>query len=74
MSRGGVFDNTEVEVTCPNGHPITKKIADLRRSPTFACDVCGATIEVDGSDLDRGLRDVDRAFDDLKKSVRKLGR
>lgn len=74
MPSRGFLDNSEIDVTCPNGHTIHVAVGVLRRSPTFTCPNCDATIEVDGSDLDRGMRKVDRAFDDLQKTLKKLGR
>ena len=70
----GMFDKTTFEIECPNGHPIVKAIGELRRSPTFDCEVCSATIKVDASQFDSTMRDVDRALSDLGKTIDKFGR
>ncbi len=33
------------------------------------CRVCGQAIKIDGTDLQRKLRDVERALDDLRKTL-----
>jgi hypothetical protein len=71
---GRQLDDSEIEVTCSNGHKIKKTIGALRRSPSFRCPRCGQNITVDGSELDREMRKIDRAFDDLQKSLKKFGR
>jgi hypothetical protein len=50
-------------VDCDCGTTVTSTIGKLRRSPTLTCPKCNAKIQVDGSDLDRSVRNVDRAFD-----------
>lgn len=57
------LDREKIDFTCDCGATVTSTIGKLRRSPTLTCPKCGATIRVDGSDLDRSVRNVDRAFD-----------
>lgn len=57
------LDREKIDVDCDCGTTITSTIGKLRRSPTLTCPKCNATIQVDGNELDRNVRNVDRAFD-----------
>lgn len=70
-----VFDDAQLDgVQCPNGHPLKVTMAQARRSATIRCARCDGTTKIDGRQADRNLREVDRAFDDLKKTVKNFGR
>jgi len=57
------LDREKIDFACDCGANVTSTIGKLRHSPTLRCPKCGATIQVDGSDLDRSVRSADRAFD-----------
>ena len=65
MSNRGIIDKSVIEVTCSNGHKVKKTIGELRRSPTFNCPQCGQPIEINGAELDRDIRKIERDLDDL---------
>jgi hypothetical protein len=56
-----IFDpNAKIDLECQLGHKVPVRLADARRGGSTDCPVCGQTIDYDGSDLDRKLRDVER--------------
>jgi hypothetical protein len=67
------LNREKIDVECDCGATVTSTIGAIRRSPTLACPKCGATIQVDGSDLDRGARSVDRAFGEMDRAIRRIG-
>jgi hypothetical protein len=67
------LNREKIDVECDCGATVTSTIGAIRRSPTLACPKCGATIQVDGSDLDRGARSVDRAFGKMDRAIRRIG-
>lgn len=70
-----VFDKAELEgVKCPNGNPLHVTLAQGRPSATIRCPRCGGTVTIDGRQGDQELRKVDRAMDDLKRTISKFGR
>jgi len=63
-------DNAELStVSCKMGHKVRITIGQARRSGEIRCRVCGQAIKIDGTDLQRKLRDVERALDDLRKTL-----
>lgn len=70
-----VFDGASLDgVKCPNGHPLKATLAEARRSATIRCPRCGGTVTFDGRQADNELRKVDRAMDDLKRTIAKFGK
>jgi hypothetical protein len=67
------LNREKIDLDCDCGATVASTIGELRRSPTLACPKCGATIQVDGSDLDRGARNVDGAFDKMDRAIRRIG-
>lgn len=70
---GPNLDGEKIDFTCDCGATVTSTIGKLRRSPTLMCPQCDATIQVAGSDLDRGVRNIDRAFDKMDRAIRHIG-
>jgi DNA-directed RNA polymerase subunit RPC12/RpoP len=69
----GFVDNRNVEVRCPKcGRTVKQTIGDARRSRSIRCPG-GHTINVDGSQLDRGTRQVEKAHDDLMRRLKRGG-
>ena len=70
-----LFANASVSVPCPKcGYKIPQRIGRLENNPQLRCPRCGGNIQVEASGLRKGLSDVDRAVDDLKRTFAKLGR
>jgi hypothetical protein len=70
----GMLDDSPIEFDCPEcGSRVRTTIGRARRSPTVRC-TRGHEIRIDGSQFDRELHGVDRAFGDLKRTIRGLGR
>lgn len=71
---GGLdLDHEKIDLDCDCGATVTNTIGELRRSPTLACPKCGMTIQVEGSDLDRGVRNINRAFGKMDRDIRRIG-
>ena len=70
----GIFDNQSIDIPCPDcGHKVAKTIAWLKTHRDFTCR-CGARVSLDPSQLRGQIAKVDRAFDDFKRTMGKLGR
>jgi hypothetical protein len=70
----GVVDGSTIDFQCPPcSASVRTNIGEARRSPTLRCPR-GHEIKVDGSQIDRELRSVDREFDNLQRTIRQLGR
>ena len=70
-----VFDKAELDaVKCPNGHPVKVILAQARRSATISCPRCGGTVKLDGRQAEQELRKVDRAMDDLERTIKNFGK
>jgi hypothetical protein len=67
------LNREKIDIGCDCGATVASTIAEVRRSPRLACPKCGATIQVDGSDVDRGVRNLDRAFDEMDRTIRRIG-
>jgi hypothetical protein len=72
--RGLDLNREKIDLDCDCGATVTSTVGAIRRSPTLACPKCGATIQVDGSNLNRGVRNVDRAFGEMDGAIRRIGR
>lgn len=76
MSRG-VLDGVEIDLPCPSCKRGTKRTvawATANNGRTHECRWCGASVQVDSSQATRELGKVNRAFDDLKRTLGRLGR
>lgn len=68
----GMLDNSPIKFDCPEcGSCVRTTIGRAR--PSVRC-ARGHEIKIDGSQFDRELRGVDRAFSDLERTIRRLGR
>ena len=72
MDRLGL-NSEKLDVECDCGRGVSRTIAQWRQSPTMDCPQCGARIEVDVSDIDRSVREVDRAFGRMDRQIRRFG-
>lgn len=69
-----MLDNSPIEFDCPEcGSRVRTTVGRTRQSPTVRC-MRGHEIKIDGSQFDRELRGVDRAFSGLERTIRRLGR
>ena len=70
----GFLDGQSVEIPCPScGHKTAKTVGWLKANHHFTCR-CGARIEIKDQGFTRGVADAERAMDDLRRSLRNLGR
>lgn len=71
----GFLDSAQIDIPCPGcGGKTTKSIGFLTSNNQMDCSSCGETIRLDTSDLKRGIGDADRQLDELKRTIRKIGR
>ena len=49
-------------------------VAALQQDFRYSCERCGSDVEIDADGLVEALRDVDRAIDELKRSVARLAK
>lgn len=70
-----LFRDASVKVPCPNcGYKITQTIGRLQNNPQLHCPRCDGDIQVEASGLRKGLSSVDRAMDDLKRTIANFGK
>ncbi len=67
------LNSEKIDLDCDCGATVTSTIGKIRRSPTLACPKCGAAIQVDGTDVDRGARSFDHAFGEMDRAIRRIG-
>lgn len=66
----GFLDKSEIEFPCPKcGRKVKQRIGDGRKNRSIRCHG-GHTINVDGSDLDRGTREVEKSLDKVFRRLR----
>jgi hypothetical protein len=69
--KGKGFGKLDAPIPCPNcNRKFNFPIAKMRPGTSTKCPSCGAVIDFKGDD---GAK-VQRAFDDLEKTIRNLGR
>ena len=62
----GLFDRESFDIPCPVcGRTVTKRVADLRRVPTFDCPTSACAGTFDATKLLAGLKDVDDGLSGL---------
>ena len=70
-----IFSNDTLAVPCPACRHATRlPVAVLQQELRYACEQCGSALEIDAEGLVEALRDVDRAIDELRRSVARLAR
>lgn len=64
-SAKGMLDGAALNISCPVcGASISATIGEARRSPTVRCSN-GHDVQLRASDLDQGIRDVEKGLDGL---------
>ncbi len=64
------MEKLELEIQCPNcNRKLKQRLEDMRSGRSRRCSFCGAEIKFTGD----GARQVQRALDDLKDSLKRLG-
>jgi transcription initiation factor TFIIIB Brf1 subunit/transcription initiation factor TFIIB len=67
-----LFENAELGLPCPGcGGKSPKTIAWIKANTEFVCDHCGATVQMDKADLEKGLGEVDSALEEIKRNLRR---
>ena len=70
----GTFDNQSISIPCPKcGHKTDKTVGWLKTNSQFACR-CGERVNVDASQFRREIAKADRALDDFRRQLGRLGR
>ena len=70
-----MFDDHSVTLTCPNcGCENAKTIGWIKTHNQFQCSGCQGTVRVEADQARKELARVDKAVDDLRRSLRGLGK
>lgn len=71
------IDSLEVDISCPECKAQNKvSLGQIEREETIQCSNCGIAINLrdkDGS-VRKGTRDIQRALDDLDRTLSRFGR
>ena len=71
------IDSLEVDIPCPQCEAQNKvSLGQIEREETIQCSNCGVAINLrdkDGS-VRRGTRDIQRALDDLDRTLSRFGK
>lgn len=69
-----MFDKAEIEIPCAGCGSKTKKtVAWLKRNKTLTC-ACGAVVNIDADQIRREMHKVEKALDQLKRTLKRFGR
>jgi hypothetical protein len=72
MARSCI-DDAELSLPCPKCRRRTKKtVAWVRAHTQLVCPGCSTKITLKTDELERGIRELERQFSDLKRSVRSI--
>ena len=70
----GMFDDEMMDVPCETcGKEVHVKMSELRESPRVTCS-CGQVIEVDASQLDSAMSNVDASIAEFDRAIGKLNK
>ena len=68
------FDSRRIDIPCGGcGTQFTQTIGWLKHHGAFTC-ACGARNVVDSTKFDQGVASAQKALDDLRAKVRRLGK
>lgn len=71
----GILDDQTIDFPCPKcGHKHRKTVAWLKANRHLTCSRCAANIAIDNSNFVSGIQKVDKAMDDLRRTLRSLGK
>ncbi|RYE43832.1 MAG: hypothetical protein EOP24_26675 [Hyphomicrobiales bacterium] len=74
----GFLDKAQVDITCPKcARKIKESLGRLKNNPLLRCPGCGTEIQINANGpkgLAPGLKKVDNAMADLKRSLKNLGK
>jgi hypothetical protein len=70
------FDpNAKFDINCPNGHTVSVTLGEMRQSALVTCPTCRATIQLEGDQFDRQMREAEKSVEDFgKRLTRRFGR
>lgn len=70
-----LFDDESIAIPCPGcGHEIPQTIRRLEENSKLTCPNCNALIDVDATELRKGLTEVDDAMHDLLRKLDDFGK
>lgn len=70
-------DSWEVNIPCPKCKAQNKvSLSQIKREETIKCRSCGVSIKLQDKDgsAKKATRDAQRAFDDLERALRQIGK
>ena len=69
------MDSASIDIPCPGcGQKVSKTIGWLKSHPNLVCPGCGAAIRVDPDQLRKITDGVNKALDNLRRTLGKLGK
>ena len=69
------IDSQPIEIPCPScGKKLNEQIGRVKRSPTLTCPGCRQSFTLDAHQLRRVLESVQKAADQLGRSLGNLGK
>lgn len=65
----------KLEFACENcGRKLSIRLEQASREETIKCNYCGVEIQLkDDGSVQKGIRDINKSFNELEKSFKKLG-
>jgi len=67
-------DTVIATAQCQQGHDVPVTLASAESSAMITCPTCGQSIHVHGENFRAAVRNVERAIDDLRQSIKEFGR
>jgi transcription elongation factor Elf1 len=67
-------DTVIATAQCKQGHEVPVTLDSAESSAFITCPTCGQRIHVHGENFRVAVRNVDRAIDDLRQSIKEFGR
>lgn len=69
-----MFRDLKIGIPCGNcGRETEKTVTWLKHNAEFTC-ACGTLVKVDASQFNREMQKVDKAFDDLNRTLKRVSR
>lgn len=68
-----MLGKSEIAIPCECGRRTKKTVSWISSNNRFTCG-CGRTIEIDASQFNQEMKKVNKAFSDLRRTIKRFGR